>query len=221
MDQQQGPPAGVVDGQDLRGAGTFTLSPAEATAKIAEIAARRAAPPAAPNAPAAEQARSRLEQLKADPKWRDRLLTGDAVAGREYAELRAVAATATGGDLSSHGIGETVNSLDDPNKQSRRAYDGLIDGLRARGLPDRAKQYLRNMDAGLEVTRPSEGDGIAARRARERLNNDRQFRTAVLSGEVNATNLLGALNRCIAWSVADGRPISDEIRGFLQARGLM
>jgi hypothetical protein len=206
MAEQQGPPAGVVDGQDLRQ--HVELTPQQATERLAEIAAKRNAPQP-----------SRLAELKSDQDWVKRFLNGGAREKREFSD----AVAAAGGEQQQQyaGIGETVNSLDDPNKQSSRAYETLVGALRDRGLPESAESYLRAMDNGETVVRPSEGDGIAARRARERLNNDPEFRKAALSGEVGATNLLGALNRCIAWSVADGRPLSDEIRSFLQARGLM
>jgi hypothetical protein len=216
MDQPQSAPPGV-DGQDLRQ--HVELTPQQATARLAEIAAKRAAPQPSADAPASVQARARLQQLKSDPTWRNRLFAGNREAGQEFSELRAAAAA--GGSFDDDGI-ETVDSVSNPHALSRSARAGLIDGLRNTGaLSESSENFLQMMDAGAPVEKPTEGDAVLARAAREQLKRDGTFVERLLKGDRPAAALMHALNRMVAWSSPDGQVAHDEFRKFLTDRGLM
>lgn len=151
-------------------------------------------------------------------KWRENYLAGSVAQRKEFAELTTLAAS--GNEAPDHLLIETVDSVSDPNALPKAGYAALIDGLREQGLPTSSEQYIRELDAGLHNTRPSEGDGAAARIARDRLTRDPEFAKRYLNGDVAATNIVNALNRWISFAADDGKPISPEGQEWLTSIGL-
>jgi hypothetical protein len=190
-------------------ADVFKMSPAEATAALNKMEQdfRGAPPSATPSTPA--EASARLRQLTADPKWRDNFLAGTVAMRQEFAALTELAASGDGTpDL---GI-ETVSSLEDSYALPREGYAALFDGLRANGLPPDAEAYMRDLDAGRTTHRPTAGDGLAAQAALNRLTKDPAFGKRYLDGELEATNVVNVLNRIIAYSANDGKPVTDAVQ---------
>jgi hypothetical protein len=192
----------------------WSMTPEQAGAKLAElkVAYDAANGPPAPRTPGS----ARLREMLNDPKIRDAYLSGAVPAiTREINELKAA-----GAQFDTGGI-EVVDGVTDPLAVSKREYATLIDGLREHGgLDVLAEDYLRHMDAGGQVERPTSGDAVAARLARSRLTKDTSFVQKFLSGDVAATSMMGALARMEAWALDDGRPVSEEFAKFLKYKGL-
>jgi hypothetical protein len=205
----------------------FTMSPDQATAALAQKTAEyRAAqapadavppPPAGTPATTPAQAAARLAQLRADPAWRDKVLTGSAKQAREFQELTTLAAS---GDATTDVLIETVDAVSNPSALSRAAYAALIDGLRSQGLPEVSEQYIRDFDAGRTDYAPSEGDGLAFKQALDRLLRDPAVRTAYLAGNIETTAKVNNLNRVVALAAQDGRPVTSEAITILTKLGL-
>ena len=205
------------------------MSPEQAGARLAEIGrAYQAAqvspdsvPPPPPGVPATTpaQAAARLAQLRADPAWRRKVLTGSAVQQREFAELTEMMAS---GGVQSDNLIETVDAISgDPNTLRRSHYEGLMDGLRESGMNDIAEDYVRQLDAGNpNYLRGTEGDKAAFRQALDRLMKSPEMRTKYLAGDVKLTNVVNGMLRVIALADDDGRPLSDEGKEILTRLGL-
>jgi hypothetical protein len=115
---------------------------------------------------------------------------------------------------------ETVDSVTDPHAMSRATYNGLIEGLRANGLPDSAEKHIRELDAGIRTDRPTTGDGRACQIAKDRLLADPDFARKVLSNDIKANAMLADLNRVIVYAGDDGKPASEYLLKKLADRGL-
>jgi hypothetical protein len=219
------------DGQDLRPPTAIQqMTPEQATAEIArrsaEYQAARASaagavapPPAGVAASTPGQAAARLAQLKADPNFRSRLLAGSGAELREFQELTATMAS---GDVQSDTEIETVNSIDDPLAQSRRVTEQMYDGLRQAGMTEHQETIIRAIESGVTTADVSEGDGIAARRARDKLLRNPEL----VAQRLNRSNpeldrVMFALNWAISNSQKDGRAMSQKAREELGALGLL
>jgi hypothetical protein len=171
-----------------------------------------------PSAATAAAASARLRQMTADPKWQAGLLAGTPQIRAEFEALTQQIAAS--GDQSPDVSIETVDAVSDPSALSRAAYAGLFDGLREQGLPAHSEQYMKDIDAGRRTDRPTAGDGIACRQALDRLIADADWRQRYMSGDIEANNLFNTLNRVIAYSAADDKPITPEVQSALADRGL-
>jgi hypothetical protein len=209
------------EGQVL-GSGSFNLTPAETTAKLAEMKiardARELGPPPAPPSSAgppgsAAFAKARLEQFKSDPALRDQLLKGNAPVLREWHDLHRIIVDA--GESSPIGV-ETTSG----NEVTRNEYETALDGLREGSLPWDSEEYVRDLDAGRRTDRPTQGDALLMREARDRLMRDPDRRQKYLNNDFATRQLISAFNRVIALAAEDGRPASTEAHEFLQKLGL-
>ena len=172
-------------------------------------------PPAGtPSTPA--EAVARLRQIEADPKWREGFLNGSPQHRAEFEALTTLVAT---GDQDDQSV-ETVDGVTDPQALSRAAYTGLVDGLREGGLPQSAEQYMRALDFGQRVDRPTAGEGLACRQALDRLTADADWRQRFMSGDVKARNLFNTLNRIVAYAADDNRPVTPLVHEWLTELGL-
>jgi hypothetical protein len=218
------------DGMDLRPASEVeSMSSAQAGQKLAEMKvefdrANAPAPPAAlppgSSAMTPAQAAQRLAQLQSDPRWTEKLLAGSGAQQREFAELSALAMNDDSGDTQADNLIEVVDSISDKNALSRAAYAALFDGLRANGLPAESEQYIRDLDSGKRVDRPTSGDRIAFEQARARLLNSPEYVRKCLSGDIRANNLRTALDRVIAIAADDGQPLTEYGQHVLSELGL-
>ena len=221
----------TVDGQDLRAPTAIEqMTPAQATAalvqKTADYRAAQASaagavppPPAGVSASTPGQAAARLAQLKSDPAWRGKVLTGSAVQVQEFQNLVALAAS--GDELPDTGI-EFVDAVSDRNALRRSHYEGMLDGLReTNNLPHITEQYLRDVDAGLRDDAPTEGDGLVFKEAKERWLRDPAVRTKYLAGDTATVRQLNNMNRVVALAAQDGQPASDQAIKILQGLGLL
>src|SRR4029077_9689263 len=115
---------------------------------------------------------------------------------------------------------EVVDSISDPNAQSRRAYSALMDGLRDQGLPEKAEAHIRAVDAGLSDYAPTQGDGAAFKQALDRLLKDPAVGQRYLAGDVATVNQINNMNRVVALAAQDGQPVSTEGIEILTKLGL-
>jgi hypothetical protein len=163
------------------------MTPDQATARLAEMAAAyRPAPSATPQT--AQEAAARLDALAKDKDFYARLMAGDAATKREFAELTALKAGAAPGDTlpgEPYAI-EVVDAVSDPNAVNRATYNGLIEALREQGLPASAEQYVRDLDSGKRTDRPTQGDGAACRQALDRLMKNPEFVNDAAAGHGDA-----------------------------------
>ena len=206
-----------VDGQDLRAPTTIEqMSPTQATTRLAEIGAQykaslapadSVAPPldgVAPTTPA--QARALLNARKSDPQWASRVLAGSGVEARQFQEWSALAAS---GDAAADVTIEGVNAIDDPLAQSRGVTEQMFDGLREAGMSEPQETMIRRIESGAATADVSEGDGVAAQRARAKLMRSPALREAYLSrSNPELDRVMFALNWAISNSQKDGRPMS-------------
>ena len=197
----------------------YSLSSADATAKLNELAAAFRAPPTPPTATTPQEAIARLRQLTADPKWREHLLTtGNATVRREFNELTALAAA---GDEQIAPEVEIVDAVSDPHAVSKANYAALIDAVREQGLPDKSEDYIKSIDSGERNDRPTTGDKYACEAALQRLLRDPAFRANVLRGDTAANNLMNTLVRVIAYAAEeDDQPVSANTVDALNRLGL-
>jgi hypothetical protein len=209
-------PAATVPVFDCDGHDVMTvpaqLSPAEATAKLAEM---KTAYDQRNGMGSPEAVRARLAQLRADPTWRDRVLAGgdNSAQVNELAMLSQMAGNAG----AEYGFLETVDGVSDPNAQSSLARAALIDQL---DMPPDTRAYFDNMEAGQPVERPSEGDGIIAKRMLDKLSKSKAWADGVLSNDPETMKVFRALNRLKAWAQPDGRPVSPEVAEWMRSKGL-
>jgi hypothetical protein len=196
------------DGQDLSGPG---LSPAEATAKLAELTT-------AYRGTSAEQpmdataARARIGALSRDEKYYDRLMRGNTEARAEWDRLNQLIAN----DDGPVGIIETVNSLDDPNSQSRAARAALFDGLQAQGFADSAVDYVEGLDRGEIDFRPTEGDGVAAKEILDRLSKNSRWHDRIFrEQDPAAIEAMTRLSSVVALAAQDGEPVTEVVSRYI------
>jgi hypothetical protein len=171
--------------------------------------------PADPAAVGAAQAR--LTQLQADSAWREKLLTGSGPQLREFHELMKTIVDG-GQSPAVGGTFETTDSISDREAQTSLARSALIDQLE---LPEPSVNYLNAMDRGEPVVRPSEGDGLIAKRMLDRLSQSQTWRDNIMQKQPAAMKLFKQLNMLKAWAQQDGRPVSPEVSTLLHEHGLM
>jgi hypothetical protein len=221
-DQPAAPDASAPVGADV-----YAMSPEQAGARLAEIgAAYKAAqipadavapPPPGESATTPAQARALLNARKSDPQWRSRVLTSGTAEAREFQELTTLA-----NDTAPDVLIETVNAIDDPLAQPRAVREEMLDGLRQAGMNEYQESILRQIENGNATADVPEGDGIAARRAIDKLMRDPELREAWLSrSNSNLDRVMFALNWAISNSQKDGRPMSQKARDELGALGLL
>ena len=118
--------------------------------------------------------------------------------------------------LQSDNLIETVNAIDDPSALRRSDYETALDGLREGGMNEISEQYIRDLDSGARTDTGTEGDKLAFKTFRDRLMRSSDLREKYLNGSSpKLTALMNALNRVIALSADDGRPLSAEGRELL------
>jgi hypothetical protein len=195
----------------------FRASPAEADAALARMTAEFRGPPptATPTTPA--EASARLQQLMADPAWREGYLTGVTEQRQEFTRLTELAAS---GDQPLNFPIEVIDGVSDPHAVSRANYAGMFDVLREQGLPASAEQYMRDLDAGRRTDRPTAGDGTACRAALDRLTRNSEWVSKWNAGDIGARNLHATLNRVIAYAADDGMPVTEAVERELALLGL-
>lgn len=211
-------------------ASPWEMNAAQATAALAQKTAEyRAAqasaagdvapPPIGTPTTTPAQAAARLAQLKADPAWRDKLLTGSATQVREFQELTALTAAS---DAAPDVLMETVDAVSNPSALRYSHYEGMLDGMRENNnLPASTEEYLRDFDAGLRDDVISEGDGLLFREAKERWMRDPAVRAAYLAGQHAIVRQVNSMNRVIALAAQDGQPASDQAKEILKGLGLL
>lgn len=220
-----------IDGQDMRPPTAIEqMSPAAATAalvqKTADYRAAQASaagavppPPAGVQASTPGQAAAQLAQLKADPQWRQRVLTGSAAQVQEFQNLVAMAAS--GDALPDTGI-EFVDAVTSTATLRRSDYEKALDGLReTNNLPHSTEQYLRDVDAGLRDDVIGEGDGLIFKEAKERWLRDPAVRAKYLAGDTATVRQLNNMNCVVALAAQDGQPASDQAITILKGLGLL
>ena len=94
-----------------------------------------------------------------------------------------------------------------------------MDAMRDQGMPQRMEDWVNLMETG-QAERPSEGDGIVARKVWDRLSKSPEFQKAVLSSEPRALETMALLSGLKAFAQPDGRPISQTVRDWLARQGL-
>jgi hypothetical protein len=148
------------------------MSPEQATAELDRMSAQLAgpAPPETPTTPA--EANARLTALTESKEWREKYLSGNKAAEREFKALTDLIAA---GDALPPGAIETVDAVSDTHAVSRAGYEKLIDGLRDAGLPETAETYIRALDRGERTDRPTEGDGVVCKMALDRLSKNQDW----------------------------------------------
>jgi hypothetical protein len=208
-------------GQDLRPPTVIeSMTPQEAGAELARMTAayRPPAPPLTAQPSTPEQAAHLASQITSDPKWVSEYLNGSK---RHAAQLNEALALAETGDMQPETLIEVVNAVDNPSALRRSHYEGLMEGLRDQGLPEKAEQYIRDFDAGRETFQPSEGDGVAFKKAFDRLMKDPAVQRKYLEGVIDEdTNKANNLLRVVALAAPDGQPVSAEGIEILTRLGL-
>jgi hypothetical protein len=112
-----------------------TMTPAEATAKLAEMSAAYAAAPPAIQATTPVQASQRLAQLGESPDFLRKLQSGDAETVREWNRLSELKAAATIADAFTDNPQLVEVTQGDTGLTSRNLISAAAD-LRAVGIPD-------------------------------------------------------------------------------------
>jgi alkanesulfonate monooxygenase SsuD/methylene tetrahydromethanopterin reductase-like flavin-dependent oxidoreductase (luciferase family) len=142
---------------------TLALTPAEATAKLAEMQAQLH-PPAPVKPEDAQGARQRLGELSKDATWTKQLFAGDPAATKTFHELVALSEA---GDV----VGDRLAGIvEDPSTQPiflttvdgewpKRVVTEVVSDLRSAGLDDRAINQAVNGGsvslAEFQAARPS------------------------------------------------------------------
>jgi hypothetical protein len=192
------------------------LTPEQATA---ELAARKAAYDAR-NAPVVSSpAAQRLNQIYNTPELREALLLGRPALVAERDRLHAELIAAGESTAPTAPVFETTNSIDDPSALTRREREGLIDGMRDRGLSPLLETFLGRLDRG-EAPPPTQGDRIAATRALDRLSKNPAWQARIAAGDPQAREDQMALRALKSWAVDDGQPVSPGTLKWLAERGL-
>jgi hypothetical protein len=197
------------DGQDL---GPPGLTPEQATAKLQEmITAYRGVAPETPQN--ATEAKARIDALANDPKFYDRLMRGDVEARAAWDRLNELIAADDGGAI---GLIETVDSISDPNAQSRAARAALFDGLKANGFADTGVEYVNMLDCGEATEFVSEGDGKAAKDALERLSKNSKWHDKIFrEHDPSAIEAMTRLSSAAALAVTDGKPVTPVVSKYI------
>ena len=208
----------------------FTMSPAEATAALAQKTAEYKAaqatavgavppPPSGASATTSAQAAARLAALKSDPAWRDKLLAAAGPQLREFQELTALVAAS---DDAPQVLMETVDAVSNPSALRYSQYEAALDGMRENNnLPAITEQYIRDIDAGLRSDAPTEGDGLVFKEAKERWLRDPAVRARYLAGDFATVRQVNNMNRVVALAAQDGQPASDQAKEILTKLGLL
>lgn len=215
-------PSGPVFSADGQALGVAPWTPAAAEAATAELARRTAAYQArnAPPAPdqagpvgSPERARARLAEFQS-PELRDQLLRGHPSTVREWHELNRIVSAA--GDTAP-GPSVVTSGSDISPLEREVAFDGLRTGG---DLPIESEEYIRQLDAGTRTDRPTQGDALLAREARDKFFKDPDNRKRFLEGGLKEKRMMSAFNRVIAIAEQDGKPATAEMHTFLQQIGL-
>lgn len=157
---------------------------AAASAAISQPAAARVVP-VIPSAPG--DAAARLNELKADPKWRDEYLGGSPSHAKEMRDLQAV--ISRGGNPE---VDKAIAGVLDaaPFQTSKRmTMIGTAEHLRDSGIGD--ANVIRQVLAGDPVT-PEEH--AAATETKARLMNDQDFVKRYTAGDGEAKRQMTLLN---------------------------
>jgi hypothetical protein len=205
------------DGLDMRPpTAVEQMTPQQATEELARMTAafRPLAPPVTAQPTTPEQAAHLAAQLQSDPKWVAEYLNGSK---RHAAQLNEALALAETGDMQPEALIEVVNAVDNPSALRKRDYEGLMGAL---DLPEKAEAFIRASDAGLTDYAPTEGDGVAFKKAVERYTKDPTVRQKYLDGDLEVTAKINNLNRVVALAAPDGQPVSDEGVKILTKLGL-
>jgi hypothetical protein len=206
------------DGLDMRPPTAIELmTRAEAGAELDRMKAahRPSAPPLTAQPSTPEQAAHLAAQLQSDPKWVAEYLNGSK---RHAAQLNDALALAATGDMQPETLIEVVNAVDNPSALRKRDYEGLMGAL---DLPEKAEAFIRASDAGLTDYAPTEGDGVAFKKAFDRMMKDPAVRTKYLEGTIDEdTNKAKNLLRVVALAAPDGQPVSNEGVEILTKLGL-
>jgi hypothetical protein len=210
------------------------MSPEQAGARLDEmklsyeasqIPADAAPPPPGVSATTPGQAAARLAQLKADPQWRTRVLTGSGREAREFSELTALAAQ---GDMTDHSSEiEFVDAVSNPSALRKSHYDGMLDAMRENNnLPAATEEFIRAVDRHMATGNyendlmPTEGDGLVFKEAKERWLRDPGVRARILAGDFATVKQFNGMVRVIALATQDGQPATDEAVKILTKLGL-
>jgi hypothetical protein len=196
------------DGQNMSDGGAYSLTPEQATAKLAEMSAALHGPAPSATPQNADEARARLQAISADEKWRSRYLSGHQAERAEFETLtKQVAGSADGPDV----LIETIDSVSDPHSLPRAGYAALFDGLRENtgGLPNDVEEYMRQLDSGEQTVRPTEGDRLVCQETLDRLMKNPGWTKKVLDGDARANAQMNALVRTISYAAEDGQPVSE------------
>jgi hypothetical protein len=200
------------DGQDLSPAGDFNLSPEQASAKLQELTV--AYKGVAPETPAtAAEAKARLQTLAGDKGFYDRLMRGNQTAKAEFDRLTGLVANS---DESPSDYIETVDSVTDPNAQSRAARAALFDGLQAQGFADSAVDYVEGLDRGEIDFRPTEGDGVAAKEILDRLSKSSRWHARIFEEkDPTAIEAMTRLSSVVALAAQDGEAVTPVVEKYI------
>jgi hypothetical protein len=170
----------------------WSLTPAEAGAKLAEM--QNAANPPPPLVPQDSQdARATLERLSRDKSWAESLFNGNVATRKQFDEL--VAKAAGGDDVGDAvaGIVELSTPLFETTANGelpRRHVEGAIAGLRDAGLND------ASIEQAIHQPAISRSEFMAAQAFQAKCHGTAEWRSKLLSGDYEATrqhNLLCVL----------------------------
>ena len=191
--------------------------------QAAQATAMGSVPPPPPGVQASTpgQAAARLAQLKADPNFRSRVLTGSPAQVQEFQSLVALAASGDGTALPDTGI-EFVDGVTSVSTLRRSDYETALDGLRENlNLPAITEQYIRDVDAGLRSDAPTEGDGLVFLEAKKRWLKDPAVAAKYLAGDTATVRQLNNMNRVVALAEQDGQPATEQAITILKGLGLL
>jgi hypothetical protein len=202
----------MTDGQDLQPAGDFSLTPEQASAKLAEMgAAYKGVVPETPKD--ATAARARIDALSNSPEFYSKLMKGSVEARAEWARLNLLIANDAGGPT---GIIETVDAISDPSALRASAREAMFDGLQASGLPDSAVDYVEGLDRGEIDFRPSEGDGVAAKEILDRLSKNSRWHDRIFrEQDPAAIEAMTRLSSVVALAALDGEPVTEVVSRYI------
>jgi hypothetical protein len=139
-------------------------------------------PPAPPSTPA--EATTRLDQLKADPKWTEALLSGGPAQTKEFHELHELVAKGDGIDQAMAGVMQPGILQDSAHVE----MVGTADMLRSMGFNS---TQIRETLAGKPA---SQIDIDKANMWKAQNMGSKEFVTRLLSGEPEAARLLMTAN---------------------------
>lgn len=153
-----------------------TLTPAEATAKLAEISVALAPPPP-PDKPAnAVEASARLDVLKADKTWRENYLAGRVEERREFDALTQLVASGNQADFAMAGI-KPEGHIDGGPGAALRDQIAQVPIMRAAGISEGAIRQL------LEDRKVSQQEYDAVKQLQTARHGDPDWVRKLLSGD--------------------------------------